>query len=175
MVVIVIPPFTWGSPNFPCDLATIIETVASPVTFTTVLHISKGRSTAKISANPVSGIPACASTMTNMTIPAPGTVAEPIEAKVAVTIIPNWVPNERSIPNACAINTARNGLVQTGAVHIDGSPNGQYKTGYFFLTPRCSSTCSMVTGRVAALELVENANNCAGAIPLRKMKGLFGK
>ena len=35
------------------------------------------------------GIPACASTITNITIPAPGTAALPIEAKVAVTIIPN--------------------------------------------------------------------------------------
>ncbi len=43
---------------------------------------------AKIKANPASGIPACANTITNITIPAPGTAALPIEAKVAVTIIP---------------------------------------------------------------------------------------
>ena len=44
--------------SFPIDLATNIDTAASPVTFTTVLHISSGRSIANISANPASGIPA---------------------------------------------------------------------------------------------------------------------
>ena len=31
----------------------------------------------------------------------------------------------------------------------------------------------MVTGRVAALLLVENPSNCAGAIPLKKNLGVF--
>ena len=43
---------------------------------------------AKIKAKPASGIPACAKTMTNITIPALGTAAVPMEAKVAVKIIP---------------------------------------------------------------------------------------
>jgi hypothetical protein len=51
--------------------------------------MSKGLSIAKINANPASGIPACASTMTNITIPALGTAAVPMEAKVAVKTIPN--------------------------------------------------------------------------------------
>ena len=34
--------------NFPVDFATTIDTAASPVTLTTVRHISSGLSTAKI-------------------------------------------------------------------------------------------------------------------------------
>ena len=51
--------------------------------------MSKGLSTAKINANPASGIPACARTITKTIIPALGTAAAPIEARVAVEIIPN--------------------------------------------------------------------------------------
>ena len=50
--------------------------------------MSNGLSTAKISAKPASGIPAWAKTITSITIPAPGTAADPIEANVAVRIIP---------------------------------------------------------------------------------------
>ena len=41
------------SRNLPSLFAIKVDTVASPVTFTTVLSISKGRSTAKIKANPM--------------------------------------------------------------------------------------------------------------------------
>ena len=56
--------------NFPTDLATTVETTASLVTFTTVLHMSSGLSIANIKAKPASGIPACPKTITNITIPA---------------------------------------------------------------------------------------------------------
>ena len=92
--------------NLPIDFPTIIDTAASPVTFTIVRHISKGRSIAKIKAKPASGIPACAKTITNITIPALGTAAVPIEAKVAVKTIPNCAVRLKSNPNACAIKTA---------------------------------------------------------------------
>lgn len=77
--------------NFPTDLATKMDTVASPVTFTTVRHISSGRSTAKIRAKLMAilseGKPLDSKTITNITIPAPGTAAEPIDASNAVKII----------------------------------------------------------------------------------------
>ena len=92
--------------ELPTDFATIIETAASPVTLTIVLHISNGLSTAIIKASPASGIPAWPRTITSITIPALGTAAAPIEARVAVTIIPNCAPRLRSKPNAWAINTA---------------------------------------------------------------------
>ena len=91
---------------FETILSTIIETVASPVILTTVLHISKGRSTANIKAKPASGIPACANTITSTIIPALGTAAAPIDANVAVTIIPNWAVTDKSNPKVCAIKTA---------------------------------------------------------------------
>ena len=76
-----------------------METVASPVILTTVLHMSRGLSTAKIRANPASGIPAWAKTITSTIIPALGTAAAPIEANVAVTIIPNCAVRDKSNPN----------------------------------------------------------------------------
>ena len=67
--------------------------------FTTVLNISSGRSTANIKANPASGIPACAKTITRTIIPPLGTAAAPIDANVAVEIIPNWAVKLKSRPN----------------------------------------------------------------------------
>ena len=92
--------------SLPIDFPTIIDTAASPVTFTIVLHISRGLSIAKIKANPASGIPACARTITSITIHALGTAAVPIEANVAVRTIPNWADKLKSSPKACAIKTA---------------------------------------------------------------------
>ena len=68
--------------------------------------MSKGLSTAKINANPASGIPACAKTITKTIIPALGTAAAPIDAKVAVKIIPSCAERDKSIPKVCAIKTA---------------------------------------------------------------------
>src|SRR5690606_19866739 len=52
------------------------------------------------------------------------------------------------------------------------APMGSTKLVTSSSTPKCSSTRSIVTGRVAALELVEKANNCAGDIPFIKKEGL---
>ena len=67
----------------------MLATVASPVTLTIVLHISRGLSIAIIRANPWGSIPTAPSTITNIIKPAPGTAAAPIEDSVAVTIITN--------------------------------------------------------------------------------------
>ena len=53
------------------------------------------------------------------------------------------------------------------------APTGNTKLATSSSTPKCSVTRSIVTGNVAALELVENANNCAGEIPLRNDAGLL--
>ena len=45
------------------------------------------------------------------------------------------------------------------------APRGSTKEATSFRTPRFSSAHSRVTGRVAALELVEKASNWAGAMP----------
>ena len=52
-------------------------------------------------------------------------------------------------------------------------PIGRTKLLTSSSTPRCSCTLSMVTGSVAADELVENANNCAGKIPFKKNFGVL--
>ena len=53
------------------------------------------------------------------------------------------------------------------------APIGKTKLATSSSTPICSVTLSIVTGRVAALELVENASNCAGEIAFIKKLGLF--
>ena len=70
--------------------------MASPVTFTTVLNMSKILSTAKINAIPAGSIPTDDNTITNITIPAPGTAAAPIEARVAVSTIVNCDDKSKS-------------------------------------------------------------------------------
>ena len=52
------------------------------------------------------------------------------------------------------------------------APIGRTKLATSLSTPKFPSTHSIVTGKVAALELVENASNCAGAIP-RTKKEIF--
>ena len=85
--------FSWVHPKLSTDLATIMD-VGSLLVM--VLHISKGRSIAKIRANPA-GIPACPNTITSITIP---TVSLLALAMVAVGVIPSWVPKVRSKPKA---------------------------------------------------------------------------
>ena len=53
------------------------------------------------------------------------------------------------------------------------APTGKTKPATSGSTPKCSSTLSIVTGKVAALELVENANNCAGLICFKNQRGDF--
>jgi len=53
------------------------------------------------------------------------------------------------------------------------APIGKTKLATSSSTPKLSTVLSIVTGKVAALELVEKANNCAGEIPLIKNFGLF--
>ena len=53
------------------------------------------------------------------------------------------------------------------------APTGNTKPETSLSTPKCSSTLSMVTGNVAALELVEKANNCAGLNCFKNHNGDF--
>ena len=49
------------------------------------------------------------------------------------------------------------------------APSGNTNDDTSSETPNFSSTRSMVTGRVAPLELVVNATNCAGPIPWKNV------
>ena len=54
------------------------------------------------------------------------------------------------------------------------APKGRTNDDTSSLTPNSSSHLSIVTGSVAPLELVENASNCAGPIPVKNVfKGIF--
>ncbi len=53
------------------------------------------------------------------------------------------------------------------------APTGSTNPDTSLSTPMCSSTRSMVTGNVAALLLVENANNCAGLNCFKNHNGDF--
>ena len=54
------------------------------------------------------------------------------------------------------------------------APSGSANEETSSETPRSRSAVSIVTGRVAALDEVENATSCAGATPRRKRTGVSG-
>ena len=83
----------------PSVVATTVATVASPVTLTTVRSMSKILSTPNIRARPSAGTLIAPNTITNITIPAPGTAAAPIDANVAVKTIVSCCERSKSIPN----------------------------------------------------------------------------
>ena len=82
----------------PSEDPTIVATVASPVTLTTVRHISNILSIGKIIAIQAGFKPTDPNTIINITKPALGTAADPIEASVAVRIIVSCAPKSKSIP-----------------------------------------------------------------------------
>lgn len=77
----------------------MVATEASPVTFTTVLNMSRGLSIPKIRAIPSTGIPTDVSTTISITILPPGIPGVPIEEMVAVSIIVSVCPTVKSISN----------------------------------------------------------------------------
>ena len=103
-----------------------------------------------------------------MIIPAPGTAAVPIDAKTAVATIVNWSAKVRSIPIACAINTAATPWYKAVPSILIVAPKGKTNEDISSDTPKSFSQRFIVTGSVAPLELVENANSCTGAIDLKK-------
>lgn len=92
------------------DFATKTATMESPLILITVRHISNGLSIAKIRAKPMAslsaGMPIDSNTITSITMPAPGTAAEPIEANRAVRTIVSCAVKSRGMCSAWAMNTA---------------------------------------------------------------------
>ncbi len=74
----------------------------------------------------------------------------------------------RSIPIACAINTAATPWYNAVPSILIVAPKGKTNDDISSDTPKSFSQRFIVTGSVAPLELVENANNCTGAIDLKK-------
>src|SRR5690606_6088596 len=81
-----------GGLSWPSLAATIVATVASPVMLVTVRHMSRMRSTPRMSAIPALGTPTASRMMTSMMMPAPGTAAVPMEASTAVSTMVAWAP-----------------------------------------------------------------------------------
>ena len=54
------------------------------------------------------------------------------------------------------------------------APSGRTNAATSFGTPRLPSATFIVTGRVAALDEVENATSCAGATPRKKSRARSG-
>ena len=73
----------------------------------------------------------------------------------------------------CIINTAAIAWYKLVPSILIVAPTGKTNPETSLSTPKCSSTLSIVTGNVAALELVEKANNCAGLICFKNHKGDF--
>ena len=71
---------------------------ASPVMFTVVRPMSKMRSIPATRAMPSTGTLTLWSTMASITMPAPGTPAVPMEARVAVSTMVTIWPTVRSMP-----------------------------------------------------------------------------
>ncbi|CAI8349082.1 MAG: Uncharacterised protein [Formosa sp. Hel3_A1_48] len=124
-------------------------------------------------ANLSAGKPTDSNTITNITIPAPGTAALPIEASKAVRTIMSWSVKVKSKLRACAIKTAATAWYKLVPSILIVAPTGNTKLDTSLSTPTCSSTRSIVTGKVAALLLVEKANNCAGLICFKNQSGFF--
>ena len=92
-------------------------------------------------------------------MPALGAPAAPMAAKVAVRTMINWSPNANSWPKTWQRKTGATACIKLDASMLMVAPTGQTKLAISFSTPRPSSAASMVTGRVAMLELVEKATN----------------
>ena len=82
------PPFFTSSARPLPDRSITRATMESPDILVTVRNMSSGLSIANISAIPAGLIRMDSSTITSIKMPAPGTAAAPMEARVAVTMIP---------------------------------------------------------------------------------------
>ena len=94
---------------------------------------------------------------TNMSIirPALGTAADPIEASVVVATIPNCCVILKSTPWNCARKITATAWYKDVPSIFTVAPIGNTKSLTFLGTFKPSWTHLMVTGKVAALELVE--------------------
>ena len=151
-----------------------MATAASPVTLVAVRHMSRMRSTPKISAMPAGGTPIASSTMTSITMPALGTAAVPMDASSAVKTMVACAPRSSGMPSVCAMKTAATDMYTAVPSMLMVAPSGSANEATSSETPRSCSAVSMVTGRVAALDEVEKATSCAGATPRRKRSGVTG-
>ena len=140
------------------EFATIQATAESPVTLTEVLIISKILSTAKIKPIASRGSPNELRISAKVIVPADGTAAAPIEATIASNTICMYSIIVKSTPAVLAINIVASPCIMAVPSILIVAPTGITKDETSFFTPRSSVTVFSVTGMVAALDEVENAN-----------------
>jgi hypothetical protein len=151
---------------------TTITHEASPVILTVVLPISNILSTPATSAMPSTGKPTDFSTIASMTIPAPGTPAVPMEARVAVATIVSICPNVRSMPKQDAMKIEQTPWYIAVPSMLIVAPRGRTNDETSFGAPSFS-VHSMLIGNVPTDEALEKANIIAGSIPLKNWRGLI--
>ena len=153
------------------EFPTMQAIAESPITFTEVLIISKILSTAKINPIASSGSPKELKISAKVIVPADGTAAAPIEATIASNTICIYSIIDRSTPAVLAMNIVANPCIMAVPSIFIVAPTGTTKEDTSFFTPRSSVTVFNVTGMVAALEDVENANKATFLIFLKNIIG----
>ena len=111
------------------------------------------------------------STMKITTSPSDGTDAAPIEASSAVITATVGAPSDRSNLMAWAMNSAPTHSKIAVPSVLTVAPIGRTNDEILFETPTRSSAVRIVTGSVAAAELVENAISSGLRRFLKSMAG----
>ena len=125
-----------------------------------------------IIATPSAGSPMESKTMASMMVPTPGTPAVPMEAVTAVSTTVTSAAMDRSMPKAWAMKTTAAPCMMAVPSMLMVAPSGMVNDATRLSTPIFFSSVSMLSGMVALLELVENANAMTGQNLRRKWKGL---
>ena len=150
---------------------TMMVHIASPVTFTAVLNMSKRWSIPIMIPIASTGNPTELNTIFNVINPTEGTPAVPIDAITAVKITVRRAVNPKSIPYACAANiTAQPCIIAVPSMLIV-APNGMVNEEISRETPS-SESFSMFNGIVAFDVEDENAKNITETNFLKNFIGL---
>ena len=146
---------------------TIIVQIASPVTFTAVLNISRTWSIPMIMPIASVGRPTELNTMFSVINPTDGTPAVPIEAMTAVKITVKRAEIPKSIPYAWAANITAHPCMMAVPSMLMVAPNGIVNDETSRETPS-SESFSRFSGIVAFDVEDENANSITDMKFLKK-------
>lgn len=149
---------------------TIRVQIASPVTFTALLNMSRTWSIPIIMPIASAGRPTELNTMFSVIIPTDGTAAVPIEDITAVKITVKRALVLRSIPYAWAANMTAQPCMMAVPSMLIVAPSGTVNEEISSDTP-ISESFDMVSGIVAFDDEDENAKNCTEVNFLKKLRG----
>src|SRR6267143_6507482 len=168
--ILMSPLITRGSHSLSVR-ATYTAAVRSPHTLTVVRHMSRIRSTPRMTAMPSGGTPTVASTTIKSGNDPPGTPAAPTAVMTLSTSTTICVPRSSDTPNTCARKrTVTPSYSAVPFMHIV-EPRGSTKPAILGGILNSSSATAMLVGRVALLELVEKAVTMLARIRLQNTRG----